>query len=83
MPVPSEGSERSCICVLEVIYLCVRGIDFAPFYAISIGFWNCSDSVVFWGGGLGFFFNNAAILLNIILFDVSQRSCSCFGWLHY
>ena len=39
------------------MYLCVRGIDFAPFYAISIGFWNCSDSVVFffWGGGLGFF----------------------------
>ena len=27
--VPSQESERSCICVLEVMYLC--GIDFASF----------------------------------------------------
>ena len=40
-------------------------------------------SYFFLGGGGRFIFNNAAILLNIILFDVSQRSCSCFGWLHY
>ena len=26
---------------------CVRGISFAPFYNLSIGFWNCSDIVVF------------------------------------
>ena len=25
VPVPSQESERSCICVLEVMYLCVRG----------------------------------------------------------
>jgi hypothetical protein len=24
-PVPCQEDERSCICVLEVIYLCVRG----------------------------------------------------------
>jgi len=30
-----------------VIYLCVRGIEFVSFYDISIGFWNCSASVVF------------------------------------
>ena len=26
--VPSQESERSCICVLEVMYLCVRGLVF-------------------------------------------------------
>ena len=46
--------QRSCICVLEVMYLCVRGhvfmcwgIDLISFYDLSIGFWTCSDSVVF------------------------------------
>ena len=29
------------------MYFCVKGIDFVPFYDFSIGFWNCSDSVVF------------------------------------
>ena len=37
----------SCICVLDVMYLCVRGIGFASFYDLSIGFWNCSGNVVF------------------------------------
>ena len=41
--VPSQENERSCICVLEVMYLCVRGIDFASLYE----FWNCSDILVF------------------------------------
>jgi hypothetical protein len=27
--------------------MCVRGIDFACFYDILIGLWNCSNSVVF------------------------------------
>jgi hypothetical protein len=42
----------SCSCVLEVMYLCfriaicVRIIDFSSFYDFSIGFWNCSDSMV-------------------------------------
>ena len=31
----------------EVMYLCVRGFNFASFYNFSIRFWNCSDSVVF------------------------------------
>ena len=34
-----QASERLCICV--------RGIDFATFYNISVWFWNCSYSVVF------------------------------------
>ena len=34
----------SCICVLGVMYLCVRGIDFASFYNFSIVFWKCVDS---------------------------------------
>jgi hypothetical protein len=29
------------------MYLCVKGIDFASFYNFSIGYWNYSDSVVF------------------------------------
>jgi hypothetical protein len=37
-PVPSLEDERSYICVLEVIYLCVSGIDFASFYDFSIEF---------------------------------------------
>ena len=40
VPVPSQESGWSCMCVLEVI-----GI--VPFYVFSIGFWNCSDSMVF------------------------------------
>jgi hypothetical protein len=30
-----------------VMYLCVRGTDFASFCDFSIGFWNYSDNVVF------------------------------------
>ena len=29
------------------MYMCVSGTDFATFYYFSNGFWNCSDSVVF------------------------------------
>ena len=38
VPVPSQESERSCICV--------KGIDFASFCNCSNGFWNCSDSFI-------------------------------------
>ena len=37
VPVPSQVSD----------VLCVRGVDFAPFYDFSIRFRDCSDSVVF------------------------------------
>ena len=39
VPVKSQKSELSCICV--------RGIDFVSFYDFSIGLWPCSYSVVF------------------------------------
>ena len=29
------------------IYLCIRGVDIASFDDFSVGFWNCSNSVVF------------------------------------
>ena len=29
------------------MYMCVMDIDFASFYDFFIGFWNCSDSMVF------------------------------------
>jgi hypothetical protein len=29
------------------MYVCVTGIDFASFYYVSTGIWNCSDSVFF------------------------------------
>jgi hypothetical protein len=38
VPVLSQESERSCICVLEVMYMCVRDIEFAYFYDFSIEF---------------------------------------------
>ena len=40
MALQSQESEWSCMCVL-------RGIDFVSFCDFSIGFWKCSDSVVF------------------------------------
>ena len=29
------------------MYLCVCGVDFTSFHDFSIGFWKCSDSVVY------------------------------------
>jgi hypothetical protein len=40
VPVPGHLSET-------VMHLCIMGIDVASFLDCSIGFWNCSDSVVF------------------------------------
>jgi len=40
VPVPSQESERLCICVLAVSILPLSSIVF-------IDFWKCSDSVVF------------------------------------
>lgn len=40
--VPSPENEQSCI-----LYICIRGIDFACFYDFTIGFWNCFYSMVF------------------------------------
>jgi len=30
-----------------VMYLCLKGIDLTSFSDVSIGYWNCSDSVLF------------------------------------
>jgi len=38
VPVPSHENDESSICVLEV---------FTFLYEFSIGYWNCSDSVIF------------------------------------
>jgi hypothetical protein len=38
VPVLSHESERSCICVLEVMYMCARDIEFAYFCDFSIEF---------------------------------------------
>jgi hypothetical protein len=40
VPVPCEESNQSYICVLEFI-------NYASFYYITIGYWNCSNGVVF------------------------------------
>ena len=37
VPSPNKKSERSCVYILEITIL--------PFYDISIGFWECSDSL--------------------------------------
>jgi hypothetical protein len=39
VPVLSQESKRLCICV--------KGIEFASLYRLSIVFWKCSDNVVF------------------------------------
>jgi hypothetical protein len=31
------------------MYLCAKVINFASFYDFTVRFWNCSDSVVFFG----------------------------------
>jgi len=41
-----------------VMYLCVRGFDFASFYDFSIGFLNCSHSVVFFS----FYYNIFSVI---------------------
>jgi hypothetical protein len=46
--------------------MCVRSIDFAPFYDFSIGFWKCADSVVYF--------------LLFILF--TSKICLCFPELY-
>jgi hypothetical protein len=45
VPIPIHECERSCV-------LYARGINFSFFYYFAIGFWNCSESMVF----LAFFF---------------------------
>jgi hypothetical protein len=49
VPVPSQESERSCLCVLRVC-LCVLRVSifplFLPFNIFFYCFWNCFDSVV-------------------------------------
>lgn len=40
VPLPSQDN-------LEVMYLCVRGVEFASFYDFDMLFWNCSDDVLY------------------------------------
>jgi len=40
VPVPTEECEWSCICMLGLS-------NFASIYDLSIGYWNCSDNIVF------------------------------------
>ena len=48
----------------------VLGISILPLYDCSIGFWNCSDSMIF-----GFFF---VVLLQVLLFNrVELRNFGC------
>jgi len=63
-------------------YLCVRGIDFASFYDFSIGFWNCSDSVVFFYWILELFRQCGIFLLDfgtvptVLYFSIGFWNCS-------
>jgi hypothetical protein len=43
VPVQSQESERSCICVLGLSILSL----FLRFYYIGYGFWNCSEGIVY------------------------------------
>jgi hypothetical protein len=56
------------------MYLCVRGNDFSSFYDISIGFWKCSDIVVF----LGFsFINRTSWLLSYTVLMLYKLAIFC------
>ena len=41
--------KRGLFSHFYLIYLCIRGIDFASFYDFDIWFWNCFDIVSFSG----------------------------------
>jgi hypothetical protein len=47
--VSCQESEQPCTMPGKwtALCTCARSIDLASFYEISIGFWNCSDTVVF------------------------------------
>ena len=66
MTVPSQKSERICMFV----FLCV----------FSIGFWNCSDSVVFIVS-LGFYFVFFFILVYFYLFNFFGILLHEFIWM--
>jgi hypothetical protein len=47
----------------EVMYLCVIGIDFVSFCDLSIGIWNCYDSVMlFYFSFCSIIWNNSSII---------------------
>ena len=51
MPVPSQESDWSCLCILSLsdLSLYLRFCDWMLLnYSDSVVFWNCSDIVVFW-----------------------------------
>ena len=62
MSVPSQESERSCICVLEVMYLCVRVIKFV-FLTILLFHFDAVSTV--WGVFFGLKMGNLKNTFNI------------------
>jgi len=49
-----------------VMYMCVKGINFSSFYNLSIGFWNCSDNVVFFSSSFYPYIRYIFILLQLV-----------------
>ena len=63
MPVQSQDSERSCICVF--------GVSIWPLSVILfIGFWNCSNSVVIFFSFFSFYFHIRQKMVILVDFKV-------------
>jgi hypothetical protein len=48
MSVPSQAGKRSCICVLGVMYMCVRGMDFASVLFLQLSDWFSELSLIYY-----------------------------------
>ena len=48
MSVPSQPGKRSCICVLGVMYMCVRGMDFASVLFLQLSDWFSELSLIYY-----------------------------------
>jgi hypothetical protein len=57
--VPRQESQQS--------YMCVRVVDFVSFNCFEMGFWNCSDSVVF------FFLFNIIVINYWFLYSAKKQ----------
>jgi hypothetical protein len=67
VPVPSKESEWACICVLGVLILSLSS-------NFSVGFWSCSDSVVFFV--YHFLPSNSSLKLRDIVFLCFHKLCA-------
>ena len=69
--IPSRESEHSCNCW-------VRNINFASFYDFDIWFWNCSDSMVFFGFHIFAKSLQQILTIKVTFADFGNSGCTLF-----